>query len=420
MLMPQPAIAAPAARLARRPLLAAALALGLAAPACLIGLPSQARADSGSAAEGAAAGDAAVPQPKPTGRARFTDPEDGQIDLSRILEKPSGFLPIPLIVTEPAVGYGGGVVGMFLRPREEAGAEGWARPDISAVGGLATENGTWMALAGDSSRWLDGRLRTLVGGATGKINLDFYGAGLDLPALDEGLSYSLRLSGALAQANWQLAPKSPWSVGLRYVYSDVDSELKSAPLPPELAGRAAVRVSAPTAIVEYDSRDSVFTPTRGLYAETSYLASREALGASVDFERFDQVLIGWWPLARSLTFGARGNYAWSSSGTPFFMRPFIALRGVPAMRYQGAEAASVELEARWQFRGRWSVVPFVGAGTTHIDRTLAPDSQSVGSGGVGFRYELARKFGLHAGLDLAHSPGTTAVYFQVGNAWFRP
>ena len=27
---------------------------------------------------------------------------------------------------------------------------------------------------------------------------------------------------------------------------------------------------------------------------------------------------------------------------------------------------------------------------------------------------------LNAGMDVAHSPGTTAVYFQLGSAWFRP
>ena len=64
---------------------------------------------------------------------------------------------------------------------------------------------------------------------------------------------------------------------------------------------------------------------------------------------------------------------------------------------------------------------FGGAGTTRTSRDAFGDvTQNVGSGGVGFRYELARKFGLHAGIDVAHSPGTTAVYFQVGNAWFRP
>jgi hypothetical protein len=80
-----------------------------------------------------------------TGRARFFDPDDGQLDLSYFLENPRGFLPIPIVITEPAVGYGGGAGGLFLRPHKEAGAEGWARPDISGVGGFATQNGTWAA-----------------------------------------------------------------------------------------------------------------------------------------------------------------------------------------------------------------------------------------------------------------------------------
>lgn len=354
-------------------------------------------------------------------RSRFIDPDDGQFDVSQMLEHPYGFIPIPLIVTEPAVGYGGGLAGMFLRPREEAGHEGWTRPNISGVGGLATENGTWLAFAGDTSRWLNGRMHTTAGAGVGKVNLDFYGAGLDLPDLEQTFHYSLQFKGGIAQVNWQLREKSPWSVGLRYVYADVTPELRDQPAEPGLPNNIGVTVSAPTAILEYDSRDNILTPTRGLYSETSYLASREALGASVDFERFQQTLLGWLPLPREVTLGARADYAWSSDHTPFFLRPYIQLRGVAAMRYQGAQAASLEVEARWQFYGRWSVVPFVGVGTTRLERSISTSNgQSVGSGGIGFRYELARKFGLHAGLDVAHSSGTTAVYLQVGNAWFRP
>jgi hypothetical protein len=91
------------------------------------------------------------------------------------------------------------------------------------------------------------------------------------------------------------------------------------------------------------------------------------------------------------------------------------------VRYQADEVASLELEARCQFAARWSVVPFAGIGATHLDRSLSSsDGQAVGAGGIGLRYELAPKFGLQAGLDIAHSPGTTAVYLQIGNAWFRP
>ena len=39
--------------------------------------------------------------------------------------------------------------------------------------------------------------------------------------------------------------------------------------------------------------------------------------------------------------------------------------------------------------------------------------------GVGFRYLIARRFGLHAGIDVACGPEENAIYFQVGNAWAR-
>ena len=82
--------------------------------------------------------------------------------------------------------------------------------------------------------------------------------------------------------------------------------------------------------------------------------------------------------------------------------------------------ASFELEGRWQFYGRWSAVAFGGAGTARTSGGAFSETQSVGAGGLGFRYELARQFGLHAGLDVARSRDTTAVYIVVGNAWFRP
>jgi hypothetical protein len=44
--------------------------------------------------------------------------------------------------------------------------------------------------------------------------------------------------------------------------------------------------------------------------------------------------------------------------------------------------------------------------------------RSVYSGGVGFRYLLARVLGLRAGLDVAgSSDGDHAVYLVMGSAW---
>jgi hypothetical protein len=49
------------------------------------------------------------------------------------------------------------------------------------------------------------------------------------------------------------------------------------------------------------------------------------------------------------------------------------------------------------------------------DAERVHNTQTIVTGGFGFRYELARM-----GLDIAFAPDNTAVYVQVGSAWARP
>ena len=52
------------------------------------------------------------------------DPEDGMLDSSRFLsELPMSFMPVPVVITEPAVGNGLGIVGVFFH--ENALAVDW-------------------------------------------------------------------------------------------------------------------------------------------------------------------------------------------------------------------------------------------------------------------------------------------------------
>jgi hypothetical protein len=95
------------------------------------------------------------------------------------------------------------------------------------------------------------------------------------------------------------------------------------------------------------------------------------------------------------------------------------LRGVQALRYQGERVAEMEAEIRWQIEPRYSVVGFAGAGSARSSK--ATDRvESVTAGGLGFRYLIARRYGLHLGLDVAGSADDHAVYVVFGNAWLRP
>jgi len=128
-----------------------------------------------------------VPQPARGGDflEAFRDPEDGAVDASQWLLERRGFLPVPIVITEPAVGYGGGVALLFFE-ESMRDAAGRARdghvtpPDIYAGVAAGTENGTRFGGAGAMMTFRDDlwRYRGFIGRAD--VNLDFYGVGGDL------------------------------------------------------------------------------------------------------------------------------------------------------------------------------------------------------------------------------------------------
>jgi hypothetical protein len=126
------------------------------------------------------------------------------------------------------------------------------------------------------------------------------------------------------------------------------------------------------------------------------------------------------PVATDLYLGVRALATATFGDAPFYMLPYLEMRGAPIMRYQGEEVAQIEAELRWQFWERVSLVGFVGGGAAWINAGAFDASQKIVTGGTGFRYELAREFGLHAGLDVAFSRDNAAVYLQIGGAWVRP
>jgi len=89
------------------------------------------------------------------------------------------------------------------------------------------------------------------------------------------------------------------------------------------------------------------------------------------------------------------------------------------MRYQGEKVLNLEVEGRWQFWKRWSVVGFVGKGFTWSNIRRFQTDDNIVTFGTGFRYLMARKFNMHVGIDVARGPEDTAWYLQMGHAWAK-
>jgi outer membrane protein assembly factor BamA len=346
--------------------------------------------------------------------------EDGWLDASEFIDEKYGFLPLVIPITEPAVGYGAAAGLAFISKPLGGAREGFGRPNITVAGGFGTENETWGAMAGDMRHWLDDRLQTLVGVFHASVNLDFYGIG-ESPALETNpLRYNLEPTGGMLQGKYRLGTSRLWA-GLSYAFSATRITFDA---PPGTRGlpdfQRDSNVGGLTPSLTYDSRDNIFTPTRGTFVEARAGLFSEALGGDDAFQRLGLVAMQFIPFPHRLYLGVRGDGAASFGDVPFYLRPFIALRGVPAMRYQGEQVAQIEAELRWQFWKRLSLVGFMGCGTAWNEFERFESTQTVVTRGFGLRYEMARKYGIHMGLDLAFGPDDTAIYVQFGSAWARP
>jgi len=143
-----------------------------------------------------------VEQPPPPAEPqspRWIDPRDGCVDLASFIEHPADFLPLVVPITEPALGYGAVVAAVLLDPREHAGSAGWARPNVTVVGGMLTEDGSEGLFAANSTLWGDGDIQTLVGVGSFGLELGLYGIGADPSLSGAALDDRLDADGALAE-----------------------------------------------------------------------------------------------------------------------------------------------------------------------------------------------------------------------------
>jgi hypothetical protein len=354
---------------------------------------------------------------------RFIDPADGMFDMSEWLLDHKGFLPVPIIVTEPAVGYGGGVALVFFRDTlrdvarraEESGHV--TPPDVFGIGGLTTENGTKAVAAGGQWTFLDDRYRYRGGIGDVSINLDFYGIGTRLPAAVDKIGYNLKGFGSFQQGMVRLGAGDTFA-GIRWIYLDLDARFQASTADTGLTPRELARRSSGLgATVEHDSRDNIFTPNRGWIGAMEATFYDESLGSSNRFQTYRAHVFGYVPIARDWTLGLRADARLARGDVPFYMLPYIDLRGIPAARYQEDNVAVLEAEARYDIDERWSLVGFFGVARAWGSRVSFGESDTPVGGGVGFRYLVARRLGLYVGIDYAKSSVDQAVYIQVGNAW---
>lgn len=353
----------------------------------------------------------------------FTDPEDGKLDASEWLLDRKGFLPVPIVITEPAVGYGAGAALLFFRESigeavtkaKESGR--LTPPDIYGAALAATENGTKVAGAFGMVTFAEQLWRWRGAVARPDVNLDFYGTNGTDSTRDLKLGYNVDGWISTQQVMRRLGESENF-IGARWIYLDLDTRFDPSRPDPVLApGGRAVKSSGLGLSFEHDSRDNFFTPSSGWKSYLESMFYSPDIGSDNKYQTYRAYAFGYWPLKKDFVLGGRLDARAARGDVPFYQLPFIELRGIPVARYQDENAGVVEAELRWNATPRWALIGFVGAGRAWGSSTNFSESDTVTAWGVGFRYLVARRLGIYMGVDLAKGPEDTAIYIQAGSAW---
>lgn len=362
----------------------------------------------------------------PRRHSSIKDSLDGWFDFSDYVIEENGFVPVPYIITEPALGsLGLALAPVFIknRPPYLDSVNGhWRRtpiaPDITGGAGVYTVNHTWALAAFRSGTLIKSRIKYMVGGGYANVNMSFYKT---FPKIGEKqLQFNIVADPLFLQATKRIA-LSHWYAGLNYLFLKTDvrfvgnDSLRMLTKPLE----SNTVISELGVLIELDNRDNVFTPDKGLKFHADAICSNSFLGSAYDFWKLNYYMYGYLPLSRQWIGGLRVDGQQTLGTAPFYTLPYINMRGVPAERYQGNATLLTEAELRWDFVRRWSAVFFSGLGTAFDEWNDLGSANWVVSYGAGFRYLLARKLKLRMGIDLARGPDTWAYYIIFGSNWLR-
>ncbi|WP_020207622.1 BamA/TamA family outer membrane protein [Gilvimarinus chinensis] len=369
----------------------------------------------------------------------FIDPDDGMLDASQYLsQRMLGFLPVPIIITEPATGNGLGVMGVFFHESEAQKQDkqntGIIPENITILGAGATENGSMFGGAGHIGFWRDDTIRYKGGIGYPDMNLNFYRiANVDLQNPIE-----LNVSGpAILQKLTFRLGDSKWFAGFYQTYQRMETRLAddfNIDLLPndelnekvEAFLQNRLNISENTSglglLVEYDSRDNPMNPEAGYNYRARAVRFDDAIGSDLNYTQYQFTGLNYWKLSDTFNLGLRLDYqsveAASGETLPPYALPGLRMRGVPAARYQNNQAFLTEIEATYKFTPRWHLKGFGGAGFVADSwSNLTSDAEDVDSYGTGFRYLIAKRYGFTMGVDVAWGPEESAYYIQAGSSW---
>ena len=320
--------------------------------------------------------------------------------------KKGKFIPVPFFVTDVNLGYGLMLALTYMHPNKKETPKN-TPPSITAIFGGATSTKTWTIGGLHTHSFNHDKLRYAGAVMYANVNLDFYNIGsVDLS--NNPIEVNMNGWGIINRMLFRIGTSDVF-IGPQYGYAKIENKLNlnslNHPVIPELPSFVRdpqeTTFSALGLLANYDSRDNTISPIKGLYGGIELNYNATWLGATNQFAELDAFFYAYLPITKWLSSIYHFDYQMAGDEAPFYTIPYLELRGVPMMYYQGYMTALVETQWRALFYKNWGVIGFVGTGKAFDSFSEFTDDQWVVNYGTGLRYVLKKAFNTRVGVDFA-------------------
>ena len=180
-------------------------------------------------------------------------------------------------------------------------------PSVSALALAATENGTWFAGGGHFGIWRQDTIRYTGAAGYGSINMDYYGTGGELSG--RPVEFNTEAFIFIQELQFRLW-ESPFFAGAGYTLLDTQNVFDTSSLIP-IPGLPDINFDLRSAglslMLNYDSRDNLFTPSSGLDAAIKVGLYGDTWGGDDDFTKYSAYAKYYHCLGDKWVLGLRGD-----------------------------------------------------------------------------------------------------------------
>src|SRR5436190_13846336 len=258
-------------------------------------------------------------------KAMMRDTLDGKFDFSRFLIDAKGFIPVPLIITEPALGgFGGLLAAMFLTPKKNSTGKGYIPPDITVGAAMYTANGSWLVGGGRIGSIPKAGLKYRAFMGYCNINLNFYRELVNLGEKELKLEFGLDALPVLLSLSKKIGGTELY-LGLQYSYANIkakpkfDTSLYSYFKPEEYDNN----IGSLGVFIDWDKRNNIFTADKGTRVNVLYSVDDNWTGSSFEFQKLNGFVNWFLPLKQNWISGLRAEVQHVFDSPPFYAYPYI-------------------------------------------------------------------------------------------------